>query len=157
MKKAKVRNSFLEELKKVPIVQVACEKMNVSRTSVYRWCDKDKEFKKEMNEALAEGEALVNDMSESQLLSLIKERNFPAISFWLRHRNTRFKDKMEVTAKIQNNGELTPEQEAIVREALKLAQIPEPTEINSDNDNQHDNEKCDPSGSSGNDDPRPES
>ncbi|MFA6416432.1 MAG: phBC6A51 family helix-turn-helix protein [Candidatus Paceibacterota bacterium] len=157
MKKAKVKNSFLEELRKVPIVQVACEKVGLSRTSVYRWRESDEKFKAEMDKASAEGEALVNDMSESQLLSLIKERNFPAISFWLRHRNTRFKDKMEVTAKIQNNGELTPEQEAIVREALKLAQITEPTEINSDNDNQHDNEKCDPNGSSGNNDPRPES
>ena len=34
MKKNKMQHQFLEELKKVPIVQVAAEKTNVSRNSV---------------------------------------------------------------------------------------------------------------------------
>jgi hypothetical protein len=126
MKKNKVREQFLAELRRIPIVQVACEKTNVSRNSVYRWKKDDEEFAKAMTEALAEGEALVNDMSESQLLSLIKEKNFQALSFWLRHRNPRFKDKVEVTAKIERNEALTPEQEATVREALRLASIAQP-------------------------------
>ena len=71
-KKKKVRNIFLAELKKVPIVQVACEKTGISRNSIYRWKREDKNFSKAMDKALAEGEALVNDMSESQLLTLIK-------------------------------------------------------------------------------------
>jgi hypothetical protein len=76
-----------------------------------------------MDEALAEGEALVNDMSESQLLTLIKEKNWQAISFWLRHRNPRFKDKIEVTSKAEDTGELSPSQAEVVRQALKLALI----------------------------------
>ncbi len=70
-----------------------------------------------MDEALAEGEAMVNDMSEGQLLSLIREKNFPAISFWLRKRNPRFRDKLEVTGQIEHIEELSPEQ----KEALKKA------------------------------------
>ena len=122
-KKNKVRKEFLEELKKVPIVQVACERVGVSRNSVYRWKREDKKFKEEMEQALAEGEALVNDMSESQLLALIKEKNWSAISFWLRHRNPKFRDKVEVTTKIDDDGELTPSQAAIVNKALQLAEI----------------------------------
>ena len=156
MKKNKVKNSFLEELRKVPIVQVACEKTGISRTSVYRWHNDDEEFKAEMDKALADGEALINDMSESQLLSLIKERNFAAISFWLRHRNDRFKDKVEVTAKIQNNSELTPEQEVAVREALKLASIL-PLEINNLNNQNHGQQQNNPIGSSGENDQGQES
>ena len=37
-----------------------------------------------MEEALPEGEAVINDISETQLLTLIKEKNWPAIAFWLR-------------------------------------------------------------------------
>lgn len=121
MKKNKKRDEFLAQLRKVPIVQVACEKVGVSRNSIYRWRNDDEEFRKEMELALEDGEALVNDMSESQLLSLIKEKSWSAISFWLRHRNPKFRDKVEVTAKFTDDGKLSPEQEVIVREALRLA------------------------------------
>lgn len=75
-----------------------------------------------MDTALTEGVALVNDMSESQLLTLIKEKNYPAISFWLRHRNDNYKNKLEITTK-DDDEELTPSQAKIVRQALKLANI----------------------------------
>ena len=65
---------------------------------------------------------MVNDMSESQLLTLIKEKNYPAISFWLRHRNDNYKNKLEITTK-DDNEELTPSQAKIVKQALKLAKI----------------------------------
>ena len=123
-KKNKVKDSFLEELKKIPIVQVACEKTGISRNSIYRWKREDKEFSKLMDEALAEGEDLVNDMSESQLLTLIKEKNFSAIRFWLNHRNPKFKDKVELTTKVDvNDEELTPAQQEVVRKAFDLASI----------------------------------
>jgi len=120
MKKNKVKDAFLEQLRKVPIIQVACEKVGISRNSVYRWKNDDPEFEKELTTALEEGEALVNDMSENQLLVLIREKNWHAISFWLRKRNPKFKDKIEVEVKPKQE-ELTPEQEATVREALRLA------------------------------------
>ena len=121
MKKFKYSKQFLEELKKVPIVQVACEKTGVSRNSVYRWKRDDKEFETAFDKALADGVAFVNDMSENQLLQLIKEKNFSAVRFWLSKRHPAYKDKLEVTSK--NIDELNPEQEAIVRKALEMAQI----------------------------------
>ncbi len=122
MKKSKYQNQFLEELARIPIVQVACEKTGLSRNSVYRWRKEDSVFAKKMDESLADGVALVNDMSESQLLNLIKEKNWPAISFWLRHRNENYKNKLEVTTK-EDTEELTPAQAKVVKQALKLAKI----------------------------------
>lgn len=122
MKKPKYSKQFLEELKKVPIVQVACEKTGVSRNTVYRWKREDKDFEKEFEKAMADGVAFVNDMSESQLLTLIKENNFSAVRFWLNKRHPAYKDKLEVTNK-NDIDELNPEQEAIVRKALEMAQI----------------------------------
>jgi hypothetical protein len=75
-----------------------------------------------MDQALKDGVALVNDMSETQLLTLIKEKNYPAISFWLRHRNDNYKNKLEITTKEESEA-LTPSQAKIVRNALKLASI----------------------------------
>lgn len=122
MKKNKLQDQFLEELAKVPIVQVACEKTGLSRNSVYRWRKEDKVFEKKMDEALKSGVAFVNDMSESQLLTLIKEKSYQAISFWLRHRNDNYKDRIEVTTK-EDSGELTEEQRKVVKNALKLASL----------------------------------
>ncbi len=129
MKKNKKQNEFLEQLKKIPIISVAAEKTGLSRNSIYRWKNKDKEFEKEMESAITEGEALINDMTESQLLSLIKDKSWPAISFWLRHRNPKFRERVEVTAKIEDSESLTPEQEALVRKALALASIAPSNEL----------------------------
>ena len=123
MKAEKDKKMFLENLKKVPIIQAACERSNVSRASVYRWKSEDKEFAKALEEALSEGESLINDLSEGQLISLIKEKNFSAIRFWLNHRHNKFRDRMELTTKIEKQEELTPEQENIVRQALRLASL----------------------------------
>lgn len=112
----------MEELARIPIIQVACEKTGLSRNSVYRWRKEDTAFAKRMDEAIAEGVALVNDMSESQLLNLIKEKNWPAISFWLKHRNDNYKNKLEITTK-DDPEELTPAQAKVVKQALKLAKI----------------------------------
>lgn len=122
MKKNKLQEQFFAELTKVPIVQVVCEKTGVSRNSVYKWRKADPSFAKKMDAAIAEGVALVNDMSESQLLTLIKEKNYPAISFWLRHRNDNYKDRIEVITK-EDKEKLSPSQEKVVRNALKLAAI----------------------------------
>jgi hypothetical protein len=138
MKKNKFQDQFLDELRKVPIVQVACEKTGLSRNSVYRWRKEDKEFLKKMDDALSEGVALVNDMSESQLLTLIKEKNYPAISFWLRHRNDNYKNKLEITT-AEDSEELTPSQVKIVKQALKLAKITKSKSIkNINRKNNHD-------------------
>jgi len=119
-KKNKVQDQFFEKLASVPIVQVAAEKTGISRNSIYRWRKEDPVFAKKMDEALATGVALVNDMTESQLLTMIKEKSWSAISFWLRHRNDNYKNKIEITTK-EEPEELTPEQEKIVCEALKLS------------------------------------
>lgn len=124
MKKDRMAELFLEQLRKIPIVQVACEKVDVSRNTVYRWRKEDTEFSKRMDEALADGEAVVNDMSESQLLSKIKNGEWPPIAFWLRKRHPKFKDRLEITGTLQGpQEELSPEQEAVVKEALRLASM----------------------------------
>ncbi|MFA6158357.1 MAG: hypothetical protein WC763_01900 [Candidatus Paceibacterota bacterium] len=123
MKKHKIKNGFLAELRRIPIVQVACERSGISRNSVYRWRNEDAVFQKEMDKALEEGEALVNDMSESQLLTMIREKNWSAVSFWLRHRNPKFRERIEIAGSVKTIQELPPDQKEMVTNALKLADL----------------------------------
>ena len=123
MKKDRTREAFIAQLSRVPIIEVACEKTNVSRMSINRWRKEDKEFDKAVTEAMNEGDAFMNDLTESQLISLIKDKHWPAISFWLRARNPKFRDKIDITARIEKKEELTPEQQEVVRRALQHAAL----------------------------------
>lgn len=121
MKQNKLKNSLTEQLKEMPILQFACKKVGVSRASYYRW-RKDLKFAKEADVAIAEGETLITDLSESQLISLIRDRNFPAIQLWLRHHHPKYTNKIEVTGNLNVKEEpLTPEQQKLVEKALEVA------------------------------------
>ena len=124
MKKDETREIVIEQLKKTPIVQIACEKIGISRATYYRWKKENQEFAKAADEAITEGEMLITDMSESQLISLIKNKNFAAIQLWLRHHHPKYTNKVEMTGNLNVKEEpLTPEQAALVEKALKLAGV----------------------------------
>ncbi len=131
MKSNKTKNQILVQLKEVPIVQIACSKAGVSRATYYRWRDEDAEFRKSADEAIAEGVLFINDMSESQMISLIKDKNWPAISFWLKHRHASYANKLELSGRVTTlDEELTPEQKALVDRALRLASLVEEEDKN---------------------------
>ena len=129
MKKDKIRDSMIVALKEMPIVQVACKKVGVGRTTYYRWRE-NKKFAKEADAAIAEGEAFITDMSESQLISLIRDRNFQALHLWLKNHHPKYGDKVEVTGHLNMKEEpLTPEQEELVKKALGLAGLLENKQV----------------------------
>lgn len=123
-KQIQQKSLLVEQLKKTPIIQIACEKVGVARATYYRWKKQDAMFAKEADEAIVTGELLINDLAESQLLSAIKDKNLTAIIFWLKHHHARYTTRVEVTAQLRRAPEeLTPEQEAVVMKALELAAL----------------------------------
>lgn len=121
LRQAEQKRLIVEQLKKTPIVQVACEKTGIGRATYYRWLKDDPEFAKLANESIAEGNGLISDVAESQLANLIKSGNLGAISFWLKHRHPAYRNKLEVEANVRHEDvPLTPEQEAVIETALKL-------------------------------------
>lgn len=110
------RRLLVEQLRKIPIIQVACEKVSVSRATYYRWTNEDPAFADEVNVAIMEGTAFINDMAESQLITAIKDQNFAAISFWLRNRHKSYTNKVEVTT--TNKSEMTSEERQLLERAF---------------------------------------
>lgn len=124
VRQKKDKEALVEQLRKTPIVQIACEKTGVGRATYYRWRKDDQTFSQQADEAISEGSLLVNDMAESQLLSAIHDQNMTAIIYWLNHHHPAYATKMEITAKLKHDNEqLTPEQEMLVIKALKLASV----------------------------------
>lgn len=122
------KRKMLENLKQVPIISVACQKSGIGRSSYYRWKTEDKLFAKEVDKALEEGNQLINDLAESQLINAIKEQNMTGIIWWLRNRHPGYTNRIELTHKAEKE-ELSPEQEALVTRALQLASLISSEEI----------------------------
>lgn len=115
---------LLTRLRETPVIEVACRKVGIARATFYRWKEKDDVFSKEVDTAILEGSALINDIAESQLLTAIKDQNMTAIIFWLKHHHASYATKVEVTAQMKNlNETLTADQEALVTRALQLASL----------------------------------
>ena len=126
MKKDKdFKELIIEKLKQSPIVQIVCERIGIGRASYYRWRKEDPKFKKATDEAITEGLLLVNDLAESQLISAIKDRNLSAIVFWLKNHHKTYTNKLEITGHLEHSKkELTPEEKALIKKALRLALPP---------------------------------
>lgn len=122
LKIKKQKEVLLEHLRTVPIVEVACKKGGIARATFYRWCSEDEVFKTDVENAKVDGIENINDMSETQLISLIREKKYQAISLWLKNNHQRFmsEDKRELIRKVQKKAELTKEQQERLKDALKL-------------------------------------
>lgn len=118
--KTNQKAELIKQLKKTPIVEVACKKLGIGRATYYRWKKDDPKFAEEAEFALDEGSQLVNDMAESQLINAIKEGNMTGIIFWLKNHHKQYSPKLEVTTK-NDDVPLTEEQKELIRKSLAMA------------------------------------
>lgn len=112
---------MLEQLRRTPIIEAACARAGVSRAQFYRMSKEDGEFDAAAKEAMAEGVAFINDLSESQLIQMIKDRNFAAIRLWLQVHSPAYSRKLEISGKIGVEESMTDEDQkllASLKEAL---------------------------------------
>lgn len=119
----KFKELLLEQFKKTPIVQFACERVGIGRASYYRWKNEDPEFAQAAEAALLNGISLMNDMAESKLLSSVKEGNLTGIIFWLKNRHDAYKTRVEISSGQKEEVVITDEQEEIIKKAIGLSQI----------------------------------
>ncbi len=120
----KLRAAFIEQLKRTPTIETACQKVGIARATVYRWINASKRFKQEIDDALAEGRTFMSDIAENQLFSLIGEKKIEAIRLYLSTHNARYGNKLELSGSVSNKDEpLTKEQKKLIREALRLSSL----------------------------------
>lgn len=92
MKKTKaLLNKLVEEIEKTPLIQIACDKVGISRNTFYRWMKEDKEFLYRVSEALSLGTGLVHDVAVSNVLEGIKKKDAMYTKYWLSHKHPDFR------------------------------------------------------------------
>ncbi len=113
------KEMMIEQLKRLPIIQLAAEKVNIDRSTHFRWCKEDADYARRSEDAILEGVGFINDGAEAQLMAAIRDRDMRAISLWLRANHPRYKTKVEVSGSVTMKKEMTPEQQADAAEALE--------------------------------------
>ncbi len=104
MKKHRKAKKFLDELKLVPIVSSVCEKLDISRNSIYNWRKDDPEFCRAMDEALEVGSESVSDLAESKLIQHIKNGAPWAIRFHLENNKKNYiKPRIQIVNRPYSN------------------------------------------------------
>lgn len=88
------KEALLEHLAKYPIVQSACERAIVGRSTYYDWIKEDKEFAKMAEAALSLGTGFVNDMAESMLIKNIQSGNNTSLIFWLKNHHKGYNERI---------------------------------------------------------------
>ncbi len=83
MKRSKQEEAFLEQIRMIPNISLACEKTDLSRNTIYRWCKEDPGFKERLDDALKTGTDSVSDLAESKLIAHINNGSMRAIEYWL--------------------------------------------------------------------------
>lgn len=129
MKTDEQKKKLVEQIRRTPIIQIACEKSGISRATYYRWKKDDPDFREKAEEALMDGESLINDMAESQLISAIRDQNMTAIIFWLKNHHKKYRNKVEVSGSLTALKTLTPDEEEMIQKSLTLAGLIEPPNL----------------------------
>ncbi len=114
----KEKQAVLDVLRKMPVIEMACQKTGVGTTTYYRWRRNDKEFLKESDIAFAEGKLFIIDLARTQMVSLMKDKHWPAIKYIIEHSNESLGSSSSGESYAEPEG-LSPEQEQIVKIALQ--------------------------------------
>lgn len=123
LRQKKLKTALLEQLRRTPTIETACQKVGIGRATVYRWREQSKKFAEQMELALDEGRTFMSDIAENQLFALIGEKKYEAIRLYLSTHNPRYSNKLEVTDSTASDAPLSKEQKKLIREALKLSSI----------------------------------
>lgn len=114
------KKQIIEEIRKVYIPSIACQKTGISRATLYRWISDDYEFNKEFSRSRLEGRNGINDIAESKLIGRIRDDDIKATMFWLTHMHPNFVNpKISITEEEKEKPKLSLERMIGIANRLK--------------------------------------
>lgn len=100
LNKRRTRKELIQELEKNYLLQPACSKLGLTRSTVYRWMKEDQEFDQAVRLAQSMGRRYMSDYTESKLFKNIESQNQRSIEFWLKNNNEHYKSRDRAADKI---------------------------------------------------------
>jgi hypothetical protein len=90
---------FLENLKQMPFIQVACKNTSISRATIYRWMKDNDRFRRKVQKAIKTGREGLIEIAEIALVKKFRSGDMNAIKFFLQHNSKQYRTKMLVYEK----------------------------------------------------------
>lgn len=90
LNKQRTIKKLVEELEKNPLLSRACNKLGVTRSTLYRWME-DEVVREKIDSAQLLGRQYMNDFVESKLIGNINDSNQRAIEFWLKANSDQYR------------------------------------------------------------------
>ena len=87
------KKQMIEYLQKYPIVEAACSKVGISRSTHYEWLRTDLEYQGKVETAIETSIGTVNDVAESTIINKVKGGDFKATTYWLEHHHSAYAKK----------------------------------------------------------------
>ncbi len=85
-----IQQKFLKELEKHGNIYVACSKVGIDRSTIYRRMHKNKEFREVIENIVAIGREGSVDIAEYALLQKARDKDLGAIKYLLGHNSSRY-------------------------------------------------------------------
>jgi len=99
----KQKELLIEHLEKLPIIQSCCEKLNIPRSTFYRWKNEDLEFAERTESSLIRGRTLINELAESKLINAMRNNELVACIFWLKHNSGHYINAQKEIAQVDSS------------------------------------------------------
>ena len=77
------KEKFLEILEGTPLISIACRKAGISKTTIYRWRNENRDFADKMDKVLEEGCEAISDRVESVLIKKALSGERWGVQMWL--------------------------------------------------------------------------
>lgn len=87
------KSKLIRILEETPLVNYACKKVGIGRTTFYRWMHSNPDFRREVERALESGRAQWNEVAESSLMKNVKNGMMDAVKFYLVNNDERYTPK----------------------------------------------------------------
>ncbi len=89
--RSRKQTRMLRELSENPLIERACKKVGIARSTYYRWCLAEPFYKQAVDEAQEKGREKINDFAESKLMENMSNNHFPSLAYWLSHNTMRYR------------------------------------------------------------------
>lgn len=126
------KSKLIRILEETPLINYACKKVGIGRTTFYRWMKSNLEFKRGVERALESGRSQWVEVAESSLMKNVKNGKMDAIKFFLSHNEPRYvplrsvyveplaaKERREFMQANAKNRPLSPETKESILRAMR--------------------------------------
>lgn len=92
-----VKKQILDTIEDELTISAMCNKLGLSRQTIYRHMQEDDTFAKQVKEATQNAVINLNDECENKVIAKIRNDDTNMIKFWLRYRHPDYKQSYIVT------------------------------------------------------------